>query len=140
MTENRAKFHQWFHNFLVNFAMWAFGAFAILYGIRFIFDAKIDGYSGSDFLMIVIVNVLLIAVGLFTFKTRFDLADFRLIAVKELPGVCIAGAAVCLANCWVADMIGEEINRRLLSTAFILICWAFTLYRYYHEREYLFNA
>ena len=139
MMDKKIKFHRWFHNFLVNFAMWAFGAFAILFGIQYIFEAKMNGYSGSEFIMIVIVNVLLIAVGLFTIKTRFDLAGFRSVALMELPGVCIAGAVVCLANCLVADMVGDDINRRLLSTAFILICWAIALYRYYHERAYLFS-
>ena len=139
MTDQKARLHQWFHLFLVNFALWAFGAFAILYGIRFIYEAKMDGYSGSEFLMIAVVNILLIATGLFTIKTRFDLADFRLIALKELPGVCIAGAVVCLVNCQVANVIGYDMNRRLIFTAFILICWAFGLYRYYHEREYLFR-
>lgn len=139
MTDERVKLHQWFHKFLVNFALWAFGAFAILYGIRFISDAKMNGYSGGEFMMVVAVNVLLIATGLFTFKTRFDLADFRPAALKELPGVCIAGAVLCLANCLAADMAGDDINRRLPSTAFILVCWAFILYRYYHERAYLFH-
>ena len=139
MTDKKVRLHQWFHNFLVNFALWAFGAFAILYGIRFIYEAKMDGYSGSEFMMVVFVNILLIAVGLFTFKTRFDLADFRLIALKELPGVSIAGAVVCLVNCQVANVIGHDMNRRLIFTAFILICWAFGLYRYYHEREHLFR-
>jgi uncharacterized membrane protein YozB (DUF420 family) len=139
MTDQKARLHQWFHNFLVNFALWAFGAFAILYGIRFIYEAKMDGYSGSEFLMIAVVNILLIATGLFTIKTRFDLADFRMIALKELPGVCIAGAVICLVNCQVLNVIGYDMDRRLLLTAFILICWAFGLYRYYHEREYLFR-
>ena len=139
MTDKKTGLHQWFHGFLVTFALWAFGAFAILYGIRFIHEAKMDGYSGSEFVMIVIVNILLIAVGLFTIKTRFDLADFRPIALKELPGVCIAGAVICLANCLVLNMIGYDSDRRFLFTAFILICWAVGLYRYYHEREYLFR-
>ena len=139
MTDQKARLHQWFHLFLVNFALWAFGAFAILYGIRSIYESKMDGYSGSEFMMIVIVNILLIATGLFTIKTRFDLADFRLIALKELPGVCIAGAVICLASCLAANEIGYDMDRRLLLTAFILICWAFGLYRYYHEREYLFR-
>lgn len=108
MTEKKVMLHQWFHLFLVNFALWAFGAFAILYGIRFIYEAKMDGYSGSEFLMIAIINILLIATGLFTIKTRFDLADFRLIALKELPGVCIAGAVICLASCRVANTIGYD--------------------------------
>ena len=139
MMDKKVKFHRRFHNFLVNFAMWAFGAFAILFGIQYIFEAKMNGYSGSEFIMIVIVNVLLIAVGLFTIKTRFDLAGFQPVALMELPGVCIAGAVVCLANCLVADMVGDDINRRLISTALILICWAIALYRYYHERAYLFS-
>ena len=139
MTDQKARLHQWFHLFLVNFALWAFGAFAILYGIRFIYEAKMDGYSGSEFLMIAVVNILLIATGLFTIKTRFDLAGFRSVALTELPGVCIAGAVLCLAKCLVADMIGEDINRSLFTTAFILICWAIALYRYYHERAYLFS-
>ena len=139
MAEKQVRFHQWFHSFLVNFAMWAFGAFAILFGIKFIREAKMDGYSGSEFMMVVIVNVILIAVGLFAFKTRFDLAEFRSIALKELPGVCIAGAVVCLANCLVADMVGDDVNRKLLSTAFILVCWGIGLYRYYRDRSYLFK-
>ena len=139
MTDQKARLHRWFHLFLVNFALWAFGAFAILYGIRFIYEAKMDGYSGSEFLMIAVVNILLIATGLFTIKTRFDLADFRMIVLKELPGVCIAGAVICLVNCQVLNVIGYDMDRRLLLTAFILICWAFGLYRYYHEREYLFR-
>ena len=135
----KPKLHQWFHNFLIYFAMWVFGAFAILYGIKTIYEAEMNGYHGAEFVMVIIVNVLLIGVGLVTFKTRFDLADFRLIALKELPGVCIAGAVICLASCLVANTIGYDMDRGLLFTAFILICWAFGLYRYYHEREYLFR-
>lgn len=135
----KPKLHQWFHNFLIYFAMWVFGAFAILYGIKTIYEAEMNGYHGAEFVMVIIVNVLLIGVGLVTFKTRFDLAGFRSIALKELPGVCIAGAVLCLSNLWIEDMVGDDLNRRLLPAAFILICWAFVLYRYYHERDYLFG-
>ena len=139
MSEQQPKFHEWFHKFLINFFMWACAAFAILYGVRFIYSGIENGYSGIDLVLLIAVNALLIALGIYTIKVRFDLAAFREKAPKELLGICIAGAVLCLANYWVEDISGDDFNRSLLSTAGILVCWGFVLYRYYNERPYLFK-
>lgn len=139
MTQQQPKFHEWFHKFLIYFALWALSAFAILYGAKFIMSGVENGYHGTELTLLIIVNALLIAAGLFTIKARFDLAAFRGIAPKELLIASVAAAALCLANYWVEDIAGDDFNRSLLSTALILACWGIAVYRYYRDRPYLFK-
>ncbi len=139
MSEQQPKFHKWFHNALIYFFLWMFAAFAVLYGAKIIYEGQMNGYHGTELALIVVVNALLILLGLFTVKVRFDLAAFREKAPKELLGACIAGAVLCLANYWIEDYTGDDFNRSFITTAVILVCWGIALYRYYHDRPYLFK-
>ena len=140
MSEQKFKFHKYFHNFRIYFFLWACAIFAVLYGIKFIYEGRMNGYEGVELALLIIVNVLLIAVGVFTVKARFDLAAFRERAPKELLGASIAGAILCLANYWVEDIAGDDFNRSLITTAILLVCWGIVLYRYYHNRPHLFKG
>ena len=85
-----------------------------------------------------IVNALQIVLGIFLVKVRFDLAAYRSKAPRELVIACIAGTVLCLANYWVEDIAGDDYNRTLLTTAFVLVCWAIALYRYFKTYQELF--
>jgi hypothetical protein len=138
MSEKKPQFSKFLHGFLIYFAMWAFAAFAVLFGIKFIYEGQMNGYEGFELVMLIIVNVLLIGLGLYVVKVRFDLAGFKEKAPKELLCVCIIGAVLCLANYWVEDIAGDDFNRSLLSTAFILAVWGIGVYRYYRMHADLF--
>lgn len=133
------KFHPWFHKFLVNFAFWAFAAFAILYGAKYIYRGIENGYHGTELVLLIIVNALLILLGLFLIKVRFDLAGFQPIAVREILWVCIAAAVLCLGNYWVKEIAGDDNSVRMIGTAGILACWGYVLHKYYKDRPYLFH-
>ena len=62
MSEQQPKLHQYFHNFMIYFAVWAYAAFAILYGVRHILSVIENGasYMALD----IVLSVLLIAVGI----------------------------------------------------------------------------
>ena len=45
MSEQQPKLHKYFHNFMIYFAMWAYAALAILYGIRHILSVLENGAS-----------------------------------------------------------------------------------------------
>ena len=140
MKEQQPKFHEWFHKFLIWFALWMMAAFAILNSLRYIMRHKENGYQGMELAMIVIVNGLTILVGLFIVKVRFDLAAFREKAPVELLGAFLSWAALNLINWWVTESIGnDEGDRSLIVSAFILACWGIAVYRYYHDRGYLFD-
>ncbi len=129
MTEQRRpKYPKWFHNFMIFFFLWAFAAFAVLFGVRFIRDALENG--SSALVLRIIVNALLIGVGLFAVKVRFDMAAYREKAPVEVLILCLAAAALCLANYWVDDISGEDRRSHLLSTAGILALWGIGVYRY----------
>ena len=131
MSEKQPEYSQALHKFLINFFLWACAAIAVIFGIRFIYFGRMNGYDGFPLAMLIVVNGLLITLGLFLVKARFDLAAYRAKAPKELVGTCIAGAALCFANYWVEDIAGDDYERALIGTAFILTCWAVALYRYY---------
>lgn len=138
MQNSQPEYSKALHNFLTKFFLFACSAFAIMFGIRFIYEGQMNGYSGLSWVMLLLVNVLLIALGGFIIKVRFDLAAYRSVAPRELVGACIAGAILCLANYWVEDIAGDDFNRSLLTTAFILSCWAIALHRYYKKYQELF--
>ena len=92
MNEQSPKFHRWFHNFLIYFAMWAFPLFGIAYGVRYILFARENSVSWEA--LVILLAVMLILLSLFAVRVRFDLAAFRAAAPRELLGVCLAAAAV----------------------------------------------
>ena len=137
--QQEPKFQPWFHKFLTCFFFWAFGAFAILFGAKFIYSGIENGYNGFPLVMLIVVNGLLILYGLFLFKIRFDLAAFRRIVLREIIIAGVVGVALCLANYWVEDIAGDDYNTKLLTTAVLIACWSFVLHRYYNDRPYLFK-
>lgn len=138
MSQQQPKFHPWFHNFLIWFALFAFALVAVIYGVRNILSALENGVEYQA--LVVILSALYIALGLFLVKARFDLAAFRPQAPVELLGACIAAAVITLLLCWITDLSGEEVGRANLLSAVIFVCWGIALYRYYHDRPYLFNG
>ena len=70
---------------------------------------------------------------------RFGLASSRRIAIKEMVFACIAGAVLCMANYRVEDIVGDDFNRSLISSAFIFICWGIVLFKNYYDCLYLFR-
>ena len=115
MSEQQPKLHKYFHNFMIYFAMWAYAALAILYGIRHILSVLENG--ASHMALDIILSVLLIVVGIITIKARFDLAAFRAIAIKELLGTCIAAAVIFL----LVTVVGALVIIFLLLTFFSLL-------------------
>ena len=138
MRDKQPAYSKVLHNFLIFFFLFACSVFAVLFGIRYIYEGRMNGYSGMPLVMLILVNGLLIVLGLFIIKVRFDLASYRANAPRELVGACIAGALLCLANYWVEDIAGDDYNRSLITTAFILGCWAVALYGYYKRYRELF--
>ncbi len=138
MNEKQPKYSKAFHSFMIFFFLWAQAAFAVLYGVKTICEGQMNGHHGMELALIIIVNALLIALGLFTVKARFDLAAYRAAVLWELPGIYIAGALLCLANYWVEDFTGDNLSRSLILTAVILLCWGIALYRYYRQNKELF--
>lgn len=137
MTMGRPQLHKYFHNFLIFFALWAYAALAVLYGIKHIYSVWENGAQYMAFE--IIPSALLIATGLFTIKARSDLAAFREIAIVELPGVCFSAAVVFLLLHLVENMSAEDCYQGCLFKVFIFVCWGITLYRYYNDRRQLFR-
>ena len=137
MSEQQPKLHKYFHNFMIYFAMWAYAALAILYGIRHILSVLENG--ASHLALDIILSVLLIGVGIITIKARFDLAAFRIIVIKELLGTCIAAAVIFLCLHWVEDISGEDCYQNCIFKAVVFACWGIALYRYYSTRRHLFK-
>ena len=92
MSEQQPKLHEWFHKFLINFAMWAFALMGIAYAIRDIIFATEN--EATYKVLVIIMAVLLIALSLFIIKVRFDLAAFRSKAPQELLIACLAAAVI----------------------------------------------
>ncbi len=139
MSEQKPKYHIYFHNFLIWFALWAFALLCFAYCWRNIDYAWQDHYVGMDFAVIVGASLLLAALGIMLIKTRFDLAAYREKALKELPGCCYAGAVICILNGLVDKNYFEGDNfSRLLFAGVIVAVWGFVLNRYYKERACLF--
>ena len=105
MKQEQPVFHEWFHKFLINFAMWVFPLLGIIEGITYIIFADENGVGIK--VVIFILSALLILASLFCIKVRYDPAGFRRIAVKELLIVCLAaGAAIFLINWLMAALFG----------------------------------
>ena len=138
MSEQQPKLHRYFHNFMIYFATWAYAAFAIFYGIRHMLSVIENG--ASQMALDIILSVLLIVVGIITIKARFDLAAFRVIAIKELLGTCIAAAVIFLCLHWVEDISGEDCYQNCVFKAVVFACWVIALYRYYGQRSHLFKG
>ena len=137
MSEQQPKFHPWFHKFMIFFALWAYALFAFLYGIRNIWRAV---ENGVEFLpLVIILNVLLILLGVFTIAVRFDLAAFRPRAPKELLGICLGAAAIIRLLQLVRHLSAEDVDSGRILSAVIFTCWGIALYRYYNDRKYLFT-
>ena len=137
MNETQPKFHEWFHKFVIYFALWAFPLIGVIEGIRYIIYAEENNADGK--IILFILSILLILASLFCIKARFDLAAFRRIAVKELLWVFLAaGALVFLIN-FLMEQSGAIEDMRKGWNGLIVAVWGFALYRYYNERSGLFK-
>jgi len=136
MSEQPPKLHGYFHKFMIWFAMWAYALMAVIAGARDIMFAY-DNRAHFEALVI-IMGVLLIALGAFIVKVRFDLAAFRRNAPKELLIVCVAAAAIMAILHFLLTLYGDDDNSHRLSYALIFACWGIALYRYYNARSDLF--
>ena len=137
MDEQKPKFHPWFHKFLTCFALWAFPLFGIAYGVRYIIFAQ---ENGVDYEIIIIgLSVLLILLSLYTVKVRIDLAAFRASAPKSLLRVCLAAAVLVFLIHLLMYVGGSVESLRRAGDAIIFALWGYVLYKYYHDRPYLFH-
>ncbi len=136
--QQNPKFHKWFHNFLIYFAFWAFALIAVIQGIREIVFANENNVQAKA--IVIILAVLLMLVGAFLIKVRFDLAAFRPQAPKEMLGVCIAAAAILVVMHLFLYMNGDNESPKAFEYAPIVLVWGVVLYRYYNDRPYLFKA
>ncbi len=133
-----SRFHGYFHNFLIYFALWAYAALAVFYGAKHIFYVVENG--ASQMTLDIILSVLLIGVGVFTVITRFDLAAFRERAIAELLWICLAAAVIFLALHWVEDISGEDCYQGCVFKAVLFACWGIALNRYYGMRREMFRG
>lgn len=137
MNETEPKFHEWFHKFLIYFAMWAFPLLGVIEGVRYIIFAEENGADNQVF--IIIFSVLLILASLFCIKARFDLAAFRRIAVKEFLWVCLAAAACIFLINFILEQGGAIEDMSKGWSGLIVAVWGIACYRYYSARLYLFK-
>ena len=56
MRDKQPAYSKALHNFLIYFFLFACAAFAVLFGIRFIYEGRMNGYSGTPLVMLIIVK------------------------------------------------------------------------------------
>ena len=137
MSEKKQpRLDTWFHNALIYFFFWAFAAIAVYSGIMQISDSIENGMPNTA--LFVILGALLAVDGLALIKVRFDLAKLRTGTPKAIAIVGGAASAILLLTQLLIYMSAEDVYARDVGTGVIVALWTFVLYRYYHEREYLF--
>ena len=137
MVERQPKFHEWFHKFMIYFAMWAFPLVGVIEGIRYIHFAVENSVSNK--VIIIILSVLLELASLFCIKVRFDLAAFKRIAIKEILWVCLTAAATVFLINFLMEQNGDIDDLRRAWGGLIVAVWGIAVYRYYNERAYVFK-
>lgn len=137
MSEQNMKFHPKFHKFIVNFALWAYAAIAVIAGIREILSANENG--ASNYAGVIVFAVLLILAGVFAVVTRFDLAALRSRAPAELLILCLATAVALFGLHCMLDVDGGDEGMKRVISAVIVMLWGITLWQYYKQRPYLFE-
>ena len=135
---NSERTHVFFHGFMIHFALWAFAALAVFYGVRHILYVTENG--ASRMALDIILSVMLILTGLFIVRIRFDLAALRKRTAAELLWVSLAAAAIFLGLHWVEDLSGEDCYQGCVPKAIIFTCWGIAMYRYYVTRRHLFTG
>ena len=137
MVERQPKFHEWFHKFMIYFAMWAFPLVGVIEGIRYIHFAVENSVSNK--VIIIILSVLLMLASLFCIKARFDLAAFKRIAIKEIRWVCLTAAATVFLINFLMEQNGDIDDLHRAWGGLIVAVWGIAVYRYYNERAYVFK-
>ena len=137
MVERQPKFHEWFHKFMIYFAMWAFPLVGVIEGIRYIHFAVENSVSNK--VIIIILSVLLELASLFCIKVRFDLAAFKRIAIKEILWVCLTAAATVFLINFLMEQNGDIDDLHRAWGGLIVAVWGIAVYRYYNERAYVFK-
>ena len=131
------KLNKPFHYFLICFALWAYGLLAIFYGLKNIKD-MIWGSFGSMPVEI-ILSILLIIVGIDTFKACVDLASFRMKAISELRNCGYAACAIFIGFHLDELICKDECCHGCILKAILCAAWGFALYKYYGDRRHLFQ-
>lgn len=137
MNQGQPKFHEWFHKFMIYFAMWAFPLIGVIEGIHYIHFA-VENSVGNK-VIVIILSVMLILVSLFCIKARFDLAGLKRVAIKEILWVCIAAAAIVFLMNFLMEQNGDIDDMRKGWSGLIVAVWGIAVYRYYRERAYVFK-
>ncbi len=139
INSNTPKFHQWFHQFLIYFALFALGILVILVGARNILYVYENGYGAPEMPLSAVINGLMIAAGCLMIKARFDLAAFRESAPREILIAFVAAGILTFGNIYLENLVGDELTGGSLITAVVFICWGISVYKYYADRTYLFH-
>lgn len=133
----QTKLDKFFHNFLIYFALWAYALIAILYGARDIYRAI---ENDVNYLVpTAILSSLLILLGLFAIKVRFDLAAFRARGPKELVAICFAVVIIMLLYELMLYIYDDYIDSDRIFAAFIFVCFGISTMRYYRAKAALFT-
>lgn len=137
MTENKKpEFKVWFHKFMIYFVLWAFAAFAVLYGVRGITESIENGMPHTA--LFVIAWGALIALAVYLVKVRFDLAAFRRNALKGLLIAGLVGAGILLLIQGLIYISDEDVYAKDVYAALIVAVWTVGVYRYYKLHSDLF--
>jgi len=137
MTEKKkSEYKIWFHKFMIYFALWAFAAFAVAFGVRGISDSIQNGMRHTA--LFVIAWGLLIADAVFLVKVRFDLAGFRQNTPKEMLIAGLAGAGILLLIQGLIYISDEDVYARDVESAVIIAIWTVGVYRYMNIHQDLF--
>lgn len=137
MANEQTKTDKFLHNFLIYFGLWAYALLAILYGARDIYLAIEDEYS--YLVPTAILSSLLILLGLFVIKVRFDFAAMRAKAPKELVGVCFAAAVIMLLYELMLHLYDDYIDPDRMYAAVIFAIIGIAFMRYYHTKPSLYT-
>lgn len=136
MSDKQPKYAMYFHKFMIFFALWAFAVFAAYKGVWAIQFTLENGVPSPA--TIIIPGVLLILLGAFLIKVRFDLAAYRAAVPVEMLIACLAGAALVGLIHLLLDVYGAFEGQRWILEVVIFACWGIALYRYYKRFPELF--
>ena len=134
--KKKPEFKIWFHKTMIYFVLWAFAAFAALYGAKGIMDTIENGMPNTAFF--VIAWGALIALAVWLVKVRFDLAAFRRNALKELLIAGLVGAGILLLIQGLIYLSNEDVYAKDVYFALIVAVWTVGVYRYYKLHSDLF--
>jgi len=136
MSDKQPRYAMYFHKFMIFFALWVFAAFAAWKGVWAIRFTLENGVSNPA--TVIIPGALLILLGMFLIKARFDLAAYRASVPVEMLVACLAGAGLVGLVHLLLDVYGAFEGSGWILEVVIFACWGIALYRYYKQFPDLF--